>query len=217
MTHLSKTYSTSPEMQQMPAALDLAHAVTSRMCHDLISPLGAIANGMELLSMTRGGGNEVDLVTESVTTAHARIRLFRTAFGAAQPGQMMAPSEIASLLKDHATSARYHTDFAISDNLPRQDLRLILLVLMCLDSALPWGGTVQIRPCAQGYQIEAEAERHRLEPEAWCWLTGQGVGSEITPATVQFPLLALLVHQQGWQLDVTDTSQILSIRLEQAR
>lgn len=217
MTHLSKTYSASPEMQQLPEALDLVHAIASRMCHDLISPLGAIANGMELLAMTRGDGSEVDLVTESVATAHARIRLFRAALGTAQPGQMMAPSEIVSLLKDHAASARYHTDFAISDNLPRQDVRLILLVLMCLDSALPWGGTVQIRPCAQGYQIEAEAERHRMEPEAWCWLTGQGVNSGITPATVHFPLLALALQRQEWRLQMTHTAQSLSIRLEQPR
>ncbi|MCC5991289.1 MAG: histidine phosphotransferase [Rhodobacteraceae bacterium] len=217
MTHFSKTYPASPEMQQMPEALDLAHAITSRMCHDLVSPLGAIANGMELLGMTRGGGNEVDLVGESVATAHARIRLFRAAFGTAQPGQMMAPSEIASLLKDHAVSARYDTDFVTSDNLPRQDIRLLLLVLMCLDTALPWGGTVQIRQDGQGYQITAEAERHRLDPEAWCWLTGQSVSAGISPATVQFPMLALIVHQQGWRLQLTHTAQNLNIRLANAR
>ena len=67
---------------------DLAALVGSRICHDLISPLGAIGNGVELLGMTGvPDGPEMDLIAESVGNANARIRFFRIAFGAAAADQ----------------------------------------------------------------------------------------------------------------------------------
>jgi histidine phosphotransferase ChpT len=63
---------------------DLAALIGSRICHDLISPIGAIGNGVELLLMEASGkGPELSLISESVAAANARIRFFRVAFGAA--------------------------------------------------------------------------------------------------------------------------------------
>ena len=63
-------------------AIELNDLIGSRICHDLISPLGAIGNGVELLTMS--GMTEVPemtLISESVENANARIRFFRIAFG----------------------------------------------------------------------------------------------------------------------------------------
>jgi len=58
--------------------------IGSRICHDLISPLGAIGNGVELLTMSgTSTAPEISLIAESVENANARIRFFRIAFGAA--------------------------------------------------------------------------------------------------------------------------------------
>ena len=63
---------------------DLVALVGSRLCHDLISPLGAIGNGVELLTMTATTlSPELQLITESVAAANARIKFFRLAFGRA--------------------------------------------------------------------------------------------------------------------------------------
>ena len=56
---------------------DIAALIRSRICHDLISPIGAIGNGVQLLAMSCGAaGAEMDLITESVQNANARIRFF---------------------------------------------------------------------------------------------------------------------------------------------
>ena len=60
----------------------LAQLVGSRICHDLISPVGAIGNGLELLAMAGGrtmpgGSAELELISDSVVQANARIRFFR--------------------------------------------------------------------------------------------------------------------------------------------
>ncbi|MEO0403208.1 MAG: histidine phosphotransferase, partial [Pseudomonadota bacterium] len=64
--------------------VNLAALIGSRICHDLISPIGAINNGLELLGMSdQRDGPEIDLISESVENASARIRFFRIAYGAA--------------------------------------------------------------------------------------------------------------------------------------
>ena len=64
--------------------LNIAALIGSRICHDLISPIGAINNGLELLEMTgTSSGPEMELISESVGNASARIRFFRIAYGAA--------------------------------------------------------------------------------------------------------------------------------------
>ena len=65
---------------------ELASLVAARLCHDLVSPLGAIGNGVELLEMSGdfpgiSKSPELALITESVRSARARVRFFRTAFG----------------------------------------------------------------------------------------------------------------------------------------
>ncbi len=67
-------------------ALDLAALLCSRVCHDLISPAGAIVNGLEVLD--EGGDAEtrtfaMDLIRKSARTASARLQFCRIAFGAA--------------------------------------------------------------------------------------------------------------------------------------
>ena len=65
-------------MQQTNASL--ATLIGSRICHDLISPIGAINNGLELLELTGGAqGPEMDLISNSVEHAEARIKFFRIA------------------------------------------------------------------------------------------------------------------------------------------
>ena len=78
---------------------DFAALIGSRICHDLISPLGAIGNGVELLEMSSAGASpEMALISESVASANARIRFFRIAFGAAGSGGSVAAAEIRSIL-----------------------------------------------------------------------------------------------------------------------
>ena len=86
---------------------DLNDLIGSRICHDLISPLGAISNGLELLAMSQDmSGPEVSLISESVDNANARIRFFRIAFGSSSPGQMTGANEIASILRDMSSGCR---------------------------------------------------------------------------------------------------------------
>ncbi|MBY6152639.1 histidine phosphotransferase [Vannielia litorea] len=177
---------------------DLAAKLASRICHDLISPVGAIGNGMELLAMTGlKGSPELALVEESVAGAQGRIRFFRVAFGRAEPGQAVSGSEIGDTLAGYIGGGRVAVDWPEPGAVPRDELRALFLAINCLEVELAYGGVITVQP---GWEIVAQAERMRGEEEAWS--VAQGGPGEVSPAKVQFALLPKAVAALGRELEV---------------
>lgn len=202
----------STQGQETEDPARLASLIAARLCHDLVSPLGAIGNGVELLEMSGefpriAKSPELALISESVRAARARIRFYRIAFGAAATDQRVSVSEIAQLLEEHVHGGRLTIQTEAAADLSRLDARLLLLAVMCLESALPWGGRVLICRGGEGWRLVAEAQRTRPEPELWALLNGGGSSAGIAPADVHFTMLATLAAEAGravsWELDAT--------------
>lgn len=214
MTHLNYDYIEDLSLESPDGVLNLTELLTSRICHDLISPLGAIGNGVELMSMAGvADGPELALIGESIETANARIRLFRCAFGAAAPGQMIPRAEIMSLMADYGRITRHWTEFEIVQDLPRQDVKLLLLLLMCLETALPWGGAVHVARSETGYTLVAEADRIRHDGEQWAILGSGAVPEGLRPVTVHFIMGALEIRRQGCKCSIKCTEQTVELGL----
>jgi len=192
---------------------DLAALVGSRIAHDLASPLGAIANGIELLGLTGAPDSpELALISESVDAPNARIKAFRIAFGAAAPDQVVKAADVAALLAprpERKTSIDWR---GTEGDVPRPAVKLVMLALMCCETAMPRGGQVRIEPDGDGWQIHASAERLSLEPALWATLTGDPNGA-IAPAQVQFALLALETRAQSRRLSVAFGETEIRIRV----
>ncbi|MGY4472514.1 hypothetical protein ACVWWK_008223 [Bradyrhizobium sp. LB9.1b] len=109
----------SPATATAPDALELAALLCSRVCHDLISPVGAIVNGLEVLDDNPKPDDRefaLDLIRKSAKTASARLQFCRLAFGAA--GSSGAQIDLG----DAQTMARGHIEdgkCSITWNLPR--------------------------------------------------------------------------------------------------
>lgn len=191
---------------------DLTALLGSRICHDLISPLGAIGNGIELLMMSGATlGPEITLISESVSNANARIRFFRIAYGLASPGQTVSRNEIRSILDDMTRGGRLSIDWQVDGDALRTDVKLACLALQCMESALPHGGRVTVsRP--DGWVIETKAERLKIDPPLWSRLEGAGPGTEIAAAHVQFALLPEAARRHGRNLSVETVSGRVAIR-----
>ncbi len=132
----------------MSASEDLSALVSSRICHDLISPVGAIGNGLELLLMThnpRDFGPEFGLIQESVDKASAQIRLYRVAFGKAEAESKVSGSEIMKALDVCYDEGRVQVRAQLPRELLRADVKCALLALMCVERGLRRGGDVEIR------------------------------------------------------------------------
>ena len=174
-----------------PNQPDLAALLASRICHDLISPIGAIGNGLELLMMEPATqGPEMALIAESVGHANARIRFFRVAFGAALPQQRLSAAEVVEILSDLTQGGRLSIAWQTRSDLPRVEVKIAFLLLLCLESALAYGGKISVQVDGGRWAIHAQAVTLRLDPALWAVLTQPGAAPEISPATVHFPLAA---------------------------
>ena len=185
-------------MQDRP---DLAALIASRICHDLISPIGAIGNGVELLAMEKAGqGPEMALIAESVANANARIRFFRISFGAASGDQRIARSEVLSILTDLTRGGRVSYGWTSAADLPRREVRLAFLLLQCLETALAYGGKVEVIRDEGGWTITATAPRLKIDPALWEVLTEPRPPAEIGAGQVHFALVPEELARQGRRL-----------------
>lgn len=182
---------------------DLAALVGSRICHDLISPIGAIGNGVELLALTDGDtGAEMDLINESVQNASARIRYFRIAYGAASEDQLVSRSEVLSILASVARGGRINYIWKIDGDQPRRLVRCALLMLQAIEAAMPLGGDVHVTLDGEAWVLRGEGPRLNVDEELWQNLLSPQVDFHYTAAHVQFALLPSVLAEAGRSLQV---------------
>jgi histidine phosphotransferase ChpT len=180
---------------------DLAALIASRICHDLISPIGAIGNGVELLAMEQGAARpEMALISESVANANARIRFFRICFGQTSGDQRIARSEVASILGDIGRGGRVGYTWTSPADMSRREVRLVFLLVQCLETALAYGGKVRITRDEAGWSILAEAPRLKVDPGLWEVLTEPRAPAEIGASQVHFALVPEELARQGRRL-----------------
>lgn len=181
--------------------IHLAALVASRICHDLISPIGAIGNGVELMIMDASGtsSQEMALIVESAGHANARIRYFRLAFGLCAPDQRIGRGEVVGILNDLAAGGRMKVVWDSPQDLPRRDAKMAFLALMCLETALIQGGDVDISMGSGGWNLTARAPRIKQDPALWGGLARSASPDsydDIAAGQVHFPLLALEAARQ---------------------
>ena len=194
------------------AEINLAALIGSRICHDLISPIGAINNGIELLGMTGAAdGPEMQLISESVGNASARIRFFRIAFGAAGD-QEVGRSEIVSVLEDMMGGGRIQIDYAPIEAQPRKMVRLAFLSILCLESALPYGGRIEISTMDGSWSLRGSSEKMNVDMTHWSVLADPNNKIDIAPANVQFALLPMLASDEGLRLYANITDDEVEVR-----
>ncbi len=197
--------------------LHFAALVGSRICHDLISPIGAINNGMELISMTGAPASpEMALISESVDAANARIRFFRIAYGAPSETQLLGRAEITSILRDTQRGSRLMLQWDPVEDLSRSEVQIAFLAIQCAEQAMPYGGTLTIRRSGQNWHLDMDAERINIDPELWASLSADSAQSgepQVLPAQVQFLLLPLYAAGQSRSIsyETTPTGARLTI------
>lgn len=192
----------------MSGPRDLNALLGSRICHDLISPLGAIGNGVELLSMSPAGSSpEIALIAESVENANARIRYFRVAFGAASAEANLGRAEIVDILTDLTRGGRIGVEWDAAGPLARGEVKLAFLVILCLETAMPWGGQIHVSSDGGRWFLGATAERLKVDPELWELMANPSADVEVTSALVQFALVPETARVIGRTLrtDIRDT------------
>jgi histidine phosphotransferase ChpT len=141
-----------------PDALELAALLCSRVCHDLISPVGAIVNGLEVLDDDPKPEDRefaLDLIRKSAKTASARLQFCRLAFGTAgSPGAQIDLGDAQTMARGHLEDGKT----TIAWNLPRvllpkNRVKLLLNMMVIAQQTIPRGGVLTVDPIGEGDAI----------------------------------------------------------------
>lgn len=155
-------------------ALDLAALLCSRVCHDLISPVGAIVNGIEVMEEDKGEETKafaLDLIKKSAYQASAKLQFCRLAFGAA--GSAGAQIDLGDAEKA-ARGLFEDGKITLAWNLPRELLaknrvKLLLNMLLIAAGTISRGGTLTVDPASGaegviGFVVTASGLNAKLNP-----------------------------------------------------
>ncbi|WP_339948665.1 histidine phosphotransferase family protein [uncultured Albimonas sp.] len=181
---------------------DFAALLCSRICHDLISPVGAIGNGVELLrEIDRGAeGTELQLISRSADMASAYLQFLRIAFGAAPPGDLLGVPAAQRTARAWFEFQRPDLDWAVQGTeITRAAARLMFNFMQIAVSSLPRGGLVRVEttPGDAGLAITLTAEGPTATPApgAADWLAGRP--AEAPPAPREVHYVAAAAHARA--------------------
>jgi histidine phosphotransferase ChpT len=189
----------------------IAELLASRLCHDLVGPIGAIGNGLELLSDDEFGmaDDAMQLTTNSARQASNILQYFRLAYGMA--GARVGPDytplrDLAAALLETSRTTLEWTLLQAPEGAPDGIAKLVLNMIALGHEALPRGGTlsVEISPGAQGIDcvVTARGQDAHLRPESLVGLQENVDLEELSPRGVHGYFTRIMARRLGSDLEI---------------
>jgi histidine phosphotransferase ChpT len=186
--------------------LDLAALLCSRVCHDLISPVGAIMNGLEV--MEEGKDEEtsqfaMELIKKSARTASAKLQFCRIAFGAAgSAGAQIdtgdAEKVVRGLIEDDRTKVAWNLPRVL---LGKNRVKLLLNMMLLANQAIPRGGQLTVDPIGSGdnlgFKVSAVGTNAKVPQAIPALLAGGSAEHPVDAHAIQPFYTSLLAKNVG--------------------
>ncbi len=199
------------------ALLAMIESLTARICHDLVGPVGAIANGVELLAedAAKPDPEVIQLIASSARSASQRLQYFRTSFGSGNAlSTTRALSDARVLALSLTEAGKVTVEFPAPDAdteaaAGRPVAKILLNLLLVAHECLPRGGRIRVRTSAAAgslqITIEAEGVQARLMDENRVALTPDPLGHAMSPRGVPARLALLTAAAVGATVHVEET------------
>lgn len=202
--------------------LDFSALLCSRLCHDLVSPVGAINNGLELLS---GEKDETmreavfDLIEKSTQQTSNKLQFFRLAFGAAGGfSSHLDTREAEKSLRAFLAGSKIELNWNVTANeLTKGGVKLLLNLSLVAAEALIRGGTLTVEFAAGtdatvSIRVVAEGERVIFSDEVRAAVLGQSAEDDLEPRLAPAFLASVVAAELGGKVDVEQsTAEMLEI------
>jgi histidine phosphotransferase ChpT len=189
--------------------LRVLELLAARLCHELISPIGAIANGVELL-----GEDDPDfvrdataLIGQSAKKAGQRLQFYRFAYGSSATGEAAGPDprELVAGLFDGGKLSCAWQDEAVA--LPAEWQKLACNMIVLAAEALPRGGTITVSagPAARGLEIVGAGDSINVTDDMRAALARTAELADLTSRTIQGYFTASLGQALGATVSLSET------------
>jgi histidine phosphotransferase ChpT len=194
------------------ASMDLAALICSRVCHDVISPVGAIVNGLEVLEDEKDPEMRavaLDLIKRSAASASSRLQFCRLAFGAAgSMGASIDTGDAETVTRGLIASERT----ALAWNPPRQfapknKVKLLLNLCLIAQSTIPRGGVISVDLSGQddslAMRVQARGVNPRLATGVADLVAGRPESGAVDAHTIQPYFAGLVARECGMEVAIT--------------
>lgn len=197
---------------------DLAALLCSRVCHDVISPVGAINNGLELLDESGTDADAMDLIRTSALNASVRLKFARLAFGASgSVGASIDTGEAEKAARDFAAAEKkteiiWNGPRAI---IPKNRVKLLLNLFLIAYSSIPRGGSIEVtleNPELDATFIIVAKGRMMRAPPKFIEINSGTVEEAIDAHSVQPYYTVLLAEEANMELTHEVTSEEIIYR-----
>ena len=200
--------------------LDLAALLCSRVCHDVISPVGAIINGLEVLD---GEEDEemravaMELIKKSANSASARLQFCRLAFGAAGSfGASIDTGDAEKVARDIFASDRTVLQWTAPRRLAsRNSEKLVLNLCLIAATSIPRGGVITVELSNDGdpitIRVEPKGANAKLSHSAGDILTNASPTEAIDGHSIQLYFTTLLARECQTTLNVSTAQDTLTL------
>ena len=196
---------------------EFASLLCSRLCHDLLSPVGALNNGIELLSDEHDPEMRarcLDLLGESARASANKLKFFRLAFGAAGGFADEVDTREARVAIEglFGVDGRIQLGWMVDEpTMSKSALKVLLNLVLIAGDALVRGGRLDVgaEKHDNGLDIVVRAEGPRivLDPELRKVLVGESSEDSIAPRAAAAWLVHCLVQEGGGEVQVMDQEE----------
>jgi histidine phosphotransferase ChpT len=201
---------TDEQAAALPSGAELATYIAAKLCHDFVSPAGAISSGLDLLNDPSAADMRDDalgLITQSAAKLLALVYFCRVAFGAATTSERFTGEELRVLVEGMIEGGRATMDWRVSEtDFDKPSARALLNLAYLTAGALPSGGEAVITSHRDGDMLVmtglAAGARARLKPEAFVGLSGERLKEGLAGQWIQPYWLWLTAHEAGGSLSV---------------
>ncbi len=196
---------------------EFASLLCSRLCHDLLSPVGALNNGIELLADEHDPEMRarcLELLAESARASANKLKFFRLAFGAAggfadEVDTREARAAIEGLF---GGDGRMQLGWVIDEPvMSKAAMKVLLNVVLIAGDALVRGGSLDVGAEKHDHGLDivvrAEGSRIVLDPELKKVLIGETAEDEVAPRAAAAWLVHCLIEEGGGQIQVSDEQE----------
>lgn len=201
-------------------ALDLAALLSSRVCHDVISPVGAIVNGLEVLEEEKDAemrGHALALIKSSAAEASARLQFCRLAFGAAgSKGAEIDTGDAEHVTRQLLADERTKLEWSVPRVLmSKNKVKLLLNLCLIADAAIPRGGIISVASTGAGdevaFTLESKGVNARIAAAIPALLAGEPEEGVVDARAIQAYYAGLVAKASGLEVEISTEPEHVTI------
>lgn len=202
------------------SALDLAALLCSRVCHDVVGPVGAIVNGIEMLEDERAADMReaaLEFIASSARQASAQLQFTRLAFGAAgSAGAQLDLGDAEQVTRGLVENGRTRVEWLLPRELQAKNkVKLLLNLVLLATAAVVRGGVVRVAPLSAGdtlgFELTASGPKAHIAAREIALVAGEVPAGGLAAQVIQPYYTGLLAQASGMSVAIVQGEDMVTL------